>query len=187
MASQHIQLVGLEKAKEDFESSFNTFIKEIGVIPEIKDKDFSNLNANRGSTFSLTQAFDVSLNLCQQLMKLKWRFLFSNAELKYITSDNPIYYYSDDDQDTLQESVISENVELTIPLSKQVALVAMKSKIEEGFTDSKPSSIRAINKRTVWGAKFNIYTSFEDKTFMKFVDKNKNIKPYMAMASKTSN
>ena len=181
MASEHIANVGLEKAKRDFSASLETIGKIIGVEVQIQDGDFLNLMSSRGSIFSLAQTFGAANNLYRQLLDLKWRFLFSTISIKYVTSDNPIYYYSEHDQNTIQgDRIISENIEVTMPLSKNVALVAMRKYIQAGYGDATGMSIKSINKRTVWGAKDNIYTSFNDETFMNFVQKHKDIRPYMA-------
>lgn len=184
MAAEHINKVGLENAKRDFKSSLGTLSKVIGVEPKIQDDDFLNLISSRGTVFSLTQVFDTANNFYQQLLDLKWRFLFSNTRLKYVTSDNPIYYYSEHEQNTIQgDRIISENIEVTIPLSKKVALLAMRNNLQEGYGDATGIIIKSINKRTVWGAKSNIYTSFDEETFLNFVQKYKDIRPYMAMVS----
>ena len=180
MATEHIKKVGLENAKRDFKSSLYTMSKIIGIEPKILDDDFLNLISSRGSVFSLTQVFDSAHKFYKQLLEFKWRFLISKTDLKYITSDNPIYYYSENDQNTIQgDRILNKNVEMTFPLSKKVAFLAMREKLQEGYGDANSQSIKAINKRTVWGAKSNIYASFEDKTFSSFVQKNKNIMPYM--------
>lgn len=182
MAAEHINNVGLENAKKDFKLSLDTMSKIIGVEPKILDDDFLNPVQSRGSVFSLTQIFDSAHNFYKQLLEFKWRFLFSKSDLKYITSDNPIYYYSKNDQNTIQgDRILNKNVEMTFPLSKNVALVAMKEKLQDGYSDANSQTIRSINKRTVWGAKNNIYASFKDDTFSSFVQKNQNVRPYMAM------
>ena len=184
MAAEHIKKIGLENAKRDFKSSLGTLGKIIGVEPKIQDEDFLNLLSSRGSIFSLTQVFDTAKNFYQQFLELRWRFLFSNSRLKYITSDNPIYYYSEQDQNTIQgDSIIGKNIEVTISLSKKVALVAMRNNLQEGYGDATGMSIKSINKRTVWGAKSNIYASFDEEIFLNFVQKHKDIRPYMVMVS----
>ena len=188
MAAEHIKKVGLENAKRDFKSSLDTMGKIVGIEPKILDDDFFNPTPSRGSVFSLTQVFDSAHRFYKQLLELKWRFLISKTDLKYITSDNPIYYYSENDQNTIQgDRILNKNVEMTFPLSKKVAFLAMREKLQEGYGDANRQSIKAINKRTVWGAKSNIYASFKDKTFSSFVQKNKNIRPYMVMVSNKMN
>jgi hypothetical protein len=185
MAVKHIDSVGLEKAKKDFESSLGTIREIIGIKPKIKNEDYLDLLSSRGSVFSLTQIFDSAINFYQQLLELKWRFLFSNTNFRYITSDNPIYYYSEDTQKTIQgDRIIDENIEVTFPLSKKVAFFAKIKQLQEGYGDANNISIKAINKRTVWGAKSYIYASFDEKSFLNFVKKQKNIMPYMIMVSK---
>ena len=97
-ASEHIANVGLEKAKRDFSASLETIGKIIGVEVQIQDGDFLNLMSSRGSIFSLAQTFDAANNLYRQLLDLKWRFLFSNSDIGFVTSDNPIYFYSQNSQ-----------------------------------------------------------------------------------------
>lgn len=185
MAVKHIESVGLENSKKDFKSSFETIKNIIGIEPKIKDEDYLDLLSSRGSVFSLTQVFDTATKFYQQLLELKWRFLFSNTDFKYITSDNPIYYYSEDTQKTIQgDRIIDENIEVTFPLSKRVAFLAKRKQLQEGYGDAHNKSIKAINKRTVWGAKSYIYASFDETSFINFVQKNKNIMPYMKMVSK---
>ena len=179
-----LQMLDWKKQKEIFTSSLETIGKIIGVEVQIQDDNFLDLMSCRGSIFSLAQAFDAANNLYKQLLELKWRFLFSATRLKFITSDNPIYCYSEHDTKTIKgDRIISEDIEVTIPLSKKVSLVAMRENIQAGYGDASGMIIKTINKRTVMGAKDNIYTSFNDETFMKFVQKNKDIRPYMAIVS----
>ena len=111
MAAEHIKKVGLENAKRDFKSSLDTMGKIIGIEPKILDDDFFNPTPSRGSVFSLTQVFDSAHRFYKQLLEFKWRFLISKTDLRYITSDNPIYYYSENDQNTIQgDSILNKNV-----------------------------------------------------------------------------
>ena len=188
MAAEHIEKVGLKNAKQDFRPSLDTMSEIIGIEPQLLDEDFLNPISSRGSTFSLIQVFDSALRFYKQIIELKWRFLISRIKYKYVTCDNPIFYYSEIDQNTIQgDRILNKNVEMTFPLSKNVALLAMREKLQEGYCDAHRQSIKAINKRTVWGAKNYIYTSFRDNTFLNFVIKNKYIRPFMAMASNKTN
>ena len=114
MAAEHIEQAGLQSAKRDFKPSLDTMSEIIGIEPQLLDDDFLNPISSRGSTFSLTQVFDSALRFYKQILELKWRFLISKTNYKYVTCDNPIYYYSEIDQNTIQgDRILNKNVEMT--------------------------------------------------------------------------
>ena len=182
MASEHIEETGLEAAINDFKISLTTIDKEIGINPNISETDLKNLPSKRGAVFSLTQIFHVALDYFPKLLKLKWRFLFSNQNYSYITSDNPLYFFSPSANASLaHDDFHNDDIEITLPLSKDVALVAKRDNIQPGYGSAKTQTIKHINKNTVISAKTYVYSSTMSDSLNNLVQKNKDIRPYMVM------
>ncbi|MDO8140428.1 MAG: DUF4238 domain-containing protein [Candidatus Brocadiales bacterium] len=185
MAAEHIDHVGLDTAISDFKISIDTMGDALGIKPNISENELTKLPSRRGSVFSLAQIFHVAFDFYPKFLNLQWRFLFSSQDYKYVTSDNPLYFYSASASGALpRDDFLKEDIEITLPLSKEVALMAKRYNIQDGYGDAQVQTIKNINKRTVLCAKSNIYSAIKSDSFHNLVKKTKNNSPYMVMFKK---
>lgn len=183
MAAHHINHVGLDTAITDFRISLETIGPALGINPNISEKELRELPSRRGSIFSLAQSFHVAKDYFAKLLNLKWLFLFSSRDYKYVTSDNPIYFYSASGGGSLpRDDFHNDDIEVTLPLSKGVALIANRLNIHDSYGDAQTRQIKTLNKRTVMSAMEYVYSSINSDSLNNFVQKYKDIKPYMIMA-----
>jgi hypothetical protein len=183
MAADHINHVGLDAAISDFRISLGTIGTALGIKPNISEQELRELPSRRGSVFSLAQIFHVAIDFFPKLLKLKWLFLFSSRDYKYVTSDNPLYFYSASATGSLPRDDFHNNdIEITLPLSKEVALIANRLNIQDGYGKAQAQQIKTLNKRTVMSATSYVYSSINSDSFNNFVQKYKDMRPYMIMA-----
>lgn len=183
MAAEHINRVGLDAAISDFKISLDTIGTALGINPNITEKELRELPTCRGSAFSLAQSFHVANDFYPKLFNLKWLFLFSSRDYKYLASDNPIYFYSTSASGPLpRDDFHNDDIEITLPLSKEVALTASRVNVPNSYGDAKAQQIKTLNKRTVISATRYVYSSIDSDSLNKFVQKYKDMKPYMIMA-----
>ncbi len=185
MAAKHINHAGLDSAIANFEASINTFRGTLGIEPSFSQEDLLDLASGRGSILSLTHMFSIAFNFLPKLLDLKWRFLFSNRDIGYVTSDNPIYFYSQNSQGIGHDDFLNDDIEITIPLSKNVALLAKRRDIQTGYGDARNQSIKSINKRTIISAKARVYSDAQSDTLNKLVQKHQNDRPQMVLTNLT--
>ena len=184
MAAEHIKRVGLDTAKSNFKISLDTIEAVLGIKPNISENELTKLPSRRGSVFSLSQIFHVAIDFFPKFLNLKWRFLFSNRDYKYVTSDNPLYFYSASASGALpRDDFVNDDIEITLPLSKEVALIAGRHNIQDGYGNAQGQTIKSINKRTVLSAKSKVYSAVKSDSFHNLVQKCNNIRPYMTMVN----
>jgi hypothetical protein len=181
MAAKHINDVGLDSAIADFETSISTFRGTLGIEPSFSQKDLLHLASDRGSILSLTHMFSIAFNFLPKLLALKWRFLFANNDIGYVTSDNPIYFYSPNSQGIGHDDFLNSDIEITVPLSKKVSLLAKHCDIQSGYGDARNQSIKNINKRTIISAKARIYSDVKSDTLNSLVQKHQRDRPHMVL------
>ena len=183
MAAIHINHVGLDSAITNFEAAISTFRETLGIEPSFSQEDLLDLASSRGSILSLTHMFLIAFNFIPNLLDLKWRFLFSNCDIGYVTSDNPIYFYSQNSQGIGHDDLLNDDIEITVPLSKKVALLAKRRDIQPGYGDARNQSIKSINKRTIISAKDRVYSDVSSDTLNNLVQKYQNNRPYMVLTN----
>jgi hypothetical protein len=182
MAAEHINQVGLDDAIIDFKISLDTIRTQLGINPNISKNELIKIPSLRGSVFSLAQIFHVAIDFFPKFLNLKWRFLFSNQDFKYVTSDNPLYFYSASASGTLpRDDFLNDDIEITLPLSKEVSLIAKRDNIQAGYGPAHAQTIKHITKNTVISAKNYVYSSIRSDSLNNLVQKHKDMRPYMVM------
>ncbi len=181
MAAKHIDHVGLESAIANFEASIRAFRETLGIELSFSSKDLLDLPSSRGSILSLTHMFSIAFSFLPKLLDLKWRFLFSNKGIGYITSDNPIYFYSQDSGGIGHDDLLNDDIEMTIPLSKKVCLLAKRRDLQPGYGDAKNQSIKSINKRTLISAMARVYSDVRSDTLNNLVQNYQDERPHMVL------
>ncbi len=185
MADKHINHVGLDDAITNFKQSIEAFENELGIELNISENDFINLPSNRGSVLSLAHMFSIAHNYFPKLLNLKWRFLFSTPNYKYVTSDNPIYCYSPSASGALEhDDFFNDDLEITIPLSREVSLLAKRHNIQTGYGDAQKQTIKSINKRTIISAKSKVYSHIKSDSLNNIVQKYQNDRVHMVLINK---
>jgi hypothetical protein len=184
MAAIHINHVGLNNAKSDFKASLETFKTLFGIELNISEDDLMDLPSNRGSVLSLVHIFSIALNnFFPKLLNLKWRFLFSKQDLKWVTSDNPVYFYSASARGTIaRDDFVNDDIEITIPLSKEVLLLATRRDIQTCYGDAQKQTIKNINRASVISAEKKIYSHIKSDSLNNLVQKHQNDRPYMVLS-----
>lgn len=89
----------------------------------------------------------------QAMANMEWRFLESNDDQLFVTSDNPLFYFE-------SIGIGNEDSEVTFPISKNLVLWAKwKMNIPPGFHKARTQFIKEVNRRTASNALKYIYSS----------------------------
>jgi hypothetical protein len=152
------------------------------IKPNISKNELMELPLRRGSAFSLAQMFHIALDFFPKFLNLKWRFLFTTQGYKYVVSDNPVYFYSPAARGMLpRDDFLREDIEITLPLSKEVALFAGRHNIQDGYGNAHSQTIKSITARTVLSANRRVYASMRSDGLHRLVQRYKDDRPYMVM------
>jgi hypothetical protein len=102
---------------------------------------------------------------------MRWTFYYTDADYSFLTSDNPVTYEapSRDDDGASPVGLNHKDVEVTFPLTREVALVADWSDTEDRYVHAKRDRVKAINDGTIRGAKRFIYSPYTSKPLQRSI------------------
>ena len=124
--------------------------------------------------------FSIAYAVFPRLVHLSWRFLFSSPKVEFITSDNPLYFYIQNEQAAVDyQQFLQSDLDLTVPLSKKVVLLAKPGGIEPGYGDAHDMTVRSINKRTAMSAISHIYSDRNSDGLQRLVQEYRSENPYV--------
>jgi len=111
---------------------------------------------------------DMTPKSVKALSLMTWRFLTFDRESVFLTSDNPVFFFTN-------IGIGNEHSEVTFPISSNVALWATwRQDLEEGYFHAKESQIHQINRRTVSIATRYVYYSDETDWVIKLVNRKRH-------------
>lgn len=122
----------------------------------------------------------------QIIDKMTWAFVRATDRIKFLTSDNPFFF-----NDPTPESrsiyggvgLLNTNVELSFPVSKEVALVAAWSeKLKAGFFQGTDELAKTINRRSVLAAHRFVYAPEQSESIARLVQKHANDRPTLIVS-----
>ena len=174
----------LARHKEGFYNSIKNYERETGNSlgdPEelrqfaLKGKYDVKVNPE----LSLSMLLKGPLGYANIFSGMRWFFLVATHDYKFVTSDNPLFY-DDPSRNTnsiLGVGLLDKNIELTFPISKDLALLAIwKNDLKEDYIQQS-NFVKKTTLRTVISAKRFVYASERSKTINRMVQKFKNSSP----------
>lgn len=187
VAAEHIKkiiVVYASNAKRFRSLIEKTVCKDEQISAEVL-REFA-LDANRWDVkvkpeFSLAM-MGLALDLVPIFNSMKWMFLIATDDYKFVTSDNPLFYFDPTHNPTFLRGVglLNKNVELTFPISKDLALLGTWENLE-GYVQINNNRVKAINRRTVVSAKRFVFSSQKSDGFNNLVQKYKDVAPRMEL------
>lgn len=102
------------------------------------------------------------------LSHMTWQFLTYDKEWVFLTSDNPLFFFS-------KIGIGNERSEVTFPLSSNIVLWATwRRDIGEGYFPAKQRSVHQINRRTVSIANRYVFHASEADWIISLVNKKRH-------------
>jgi hypothetical protein len=121
----------------------------------------------------------VSIGLT--IEKMRWIFVRSTDRFRYLTSDNPFFFYDPTvDRGSFYRGtgLLNKNVELSFPIGRDLALIASwREDIAEAFINGTHELVKSINRRTILSAYRFIYASEKAEAIRRFVQKHAKNRP----------
>lgn len=121
---------------------------------------------------------DIANELAPVFYRMNWAFIRSIDEYKFVTSDNPLYYYDPTHKPKSFDGVglTNENTEVCFPLSRDLLLLCSWKKYK-GYYQVKNKNVKEINRRTVIYASRFVFSSQKSHGISILVDKYKKSHP----------
>jgi hypothetical protein len=91
------------------------------------------------------------------------------------------FFIQSSTNDFMYSDFLQSDLDLTLPLSSKVALLAKPQGIEPGYGDAHDLTVRSINKRTVISAISQVFSNIKSNTLDKLVQQHRNSEPYVVL------
>lgn len=125
--------------------------------------------------FILERIGKYTIKFAPIFYEMKWKFFIATDDYKFVTSDNPLHY-CDLTQDR-RVGLLNKNVEVTFPVSKDLAFFGSWQNIKEGYEKADNNLVKEVNLRTVISALRFVYSSKKSDKVNRFVQKYKDTAP----------
>jgi hypothetical protein len=114
---------------------------------------------------------------------MNWAFLVAPQGAPFLTSDNPVTYVdpTHDPRSFRGVGLAGKNIEVSVPLSRDVALVAMWKPIKEEFVQAPCHIVAEINRRLAIGAERFVYASQKSDALNTMVQEFRDGAPRMTV------
>jgi len=116
------------------------------------------------------------------LHKMNWT-IFVSGDHRFVTSDNPLFYDdpTHDPSSPYGVGLLSKNIILTFPITKELALLATWSKGKFSYSKSTNKLVREINRRTIKSALKFVFSSEMSKGLNSIVQKHEGSSPRLRL------
>jgi hypothetical protein len=201
-------MMRVPKYRENIERVTGEIIKSISMLKASDIEGFKSMikkfEKDKGSRigapteelqeFILSGEFDIVVNPQFSLGMLglakhfapifhamNWAFLEA-SDYKFVTSDNPLFYYDPTYYPTSVHGVglLSKNIEVTFPISKDLMLFASWNR-PEGYEKLNNKMVKDSNCRTIISALRFVFAPLNSKDLNRTVQKYKNSSPIIKM------
>jgi len=103
----------------------------------------------------------------KEIFNKKWVFFTTKNDYYYITCDNPFFFFTGSGL---------RNSQISIPISKEIALLALNSNIEyPDYAIPRTQTVKEINRRSISNAKNYVYSPKDEDWILKIIRKKGNI------------
>lgn len=168
---------------EGFEYKVRKYERVTGKKIKTPIEDFikfilsDQIDVNVHPQFSLGM-IGIARELAPVFYRMNWAFLKATDEYKFVTSDNPLYYFDPTYRPRAFNSIglMNDNVEVYFPLSKELMLLGTWKNFR-GYFQLKNKDVKDINRRTVIFALRFVFYSQKSQGISILVQKYKDSHP----------
>lgn len=173
--------------KNGFASLIKRFEQDTGTkigmpVEELRQfmLDESKYEIKANPQFSLAMAMSNSDKLTQVFYDMNWTFIKATDSFKFLSGDNPLHYLdpTHDPRSFYGVGLLNKNVEVTFPLSSDIALLASWVG-KSSYVQGRNKHVKGINKRTILAASKFVFASAKSDILNKLVQKCINSTPKM--------
>lgn len=128
---------------------------------------------------SLLYIYELLFSIGSTIHQFYWNFLISPNSYKFVTCDNPFFYFDPKKSLSQQKGVglMSPNTELSFPLSKDIAILATSKYSTDEYKNVSDKMVKEINRRTVISAQRFVFSSHKYNGLNKLIKEFENFRP----------
>jgi len=127
---------------------------------------------------SLAMSLNHIKDYARLFFNMKWLFLRATTEYKFLSGDNPLYYFdpTHNPRSFYGVGLCNKNIEVTLPLSQDLcALGTWHGK--EGYLQATNQLVKIANQKTVIASLRFVFSSEKSETINNFVKKYQDSAP----------
>lgn len=181
----------LANNKEAFESSYNRYLEETGSDSDLTAEDVRQFVLEEKYTTTINPQVSLYFSvmsiehIAEVFHKMNWAFIKSTNDHKFLSCDNPLFYFdpTHDRNSFYGVGLLNKAVEVTLPLSQDIcAYGSWDNAGQHNTVNGKNQMIKNINRRTVLAAKRFVFSSEYSDTLFKFAIKYKDSAPILRVS-----
>lgn len=155
--------------------------RKIGVPAEELQKfilDGNKWDVKVNPQFSLSMIGLLAKDIASIFYKMNWSFLEATDNFKFVTSDNPLFYFDPTHNPRSLHGVglANKNIEVTLPISRDLAFLGKWEK-SEGYKKLNNDLVKKINRRTIISDSRFVFASQYSDGLNRLVQKYKDSTP----------
>ena len=111
--------------------------------------------------------------------EMNWTYFITKGKYPFVTSDNPLSYIdpTHDARSPYGVGLINANIEVTFPVSRDIALVATWKRLGKTYQKGTDRLVKEINYRTIMAASRFVYSSQRSDGFNRLVHRYRGSEP----------
>ena len=181
-------LMILASDQEAFEREFKAYQQQTGRKIEfpiekirefILDKESYEVKAHRNVSLAF---MDLAIKVAPIFLDMKWSFWEATEDYKYLTSDNPLYYFDRTAPSNAGVGLINRNIEVYFPVSRDIMFLGFWHNVQ-GYRRSNNSQVKDWNKNTIIFATRFVFSPQYSQGINKIVQKYINSAPKIELVS----
>ena len=149
-------LINISSDAEEFESIVREFEGDTGEKINMPITEFQRFILEGRYNTYVRDEFSISTipfanDIAPVLFQMKWKFLVTSDNEKFVTSDNPVSIYG--------SGLSRHDADITFPISQDIGFWGTWGNIREGYEDVSNRSVKQFNRRTVISASRYVYSA----------------------------
>jgi len=146
-------LMTLASDKEEFEREYKAYQKQKGSKNEVPiekirefilDKDKYEINSHPNVSLAF---MELGIKVAPIFLDMKWSFWEATEDHKYLTSDNPLYYFDRTAPSNAGVGLLNRNIEVYFPVSRDIMFLGCWHNVQ-GYRRLNNSQLKGWNKNT---------------------------------------
>ncbi|MDD5431650.1 MAG: DUF4238 domain-containing protein [Candidatus Omnitrophica bacterium] len=167
--------------KENFEKMIENYEKNTGKKISMTPEELrqwmlneNNYTVNVDHQYAIGMALSLLDSFARIFFNMKWRFIKATNDYKFMTGDNPLRYFdpTHNPHSFYGVGLANKNIEVTIPLSKDMAAFGSWER-SEGYFQGSNQHVKHINRMTVIASRRFVFAHNKSEIIDKFVKKYK--------------
>lgn len=168
-----------------FESMMGKMEKETGNKIEMPVEELRKFMLNGEYDVKVDSQFSLfMIGLAEELapvfFEMSWAFLEATNDYKFVTCDNPLFYYdpTHDPKSLFGVGLLNKNIEVTFPISRDLIFLGTWGKLQ-GYKKLNNNIVKKFTHRTIISALRFVFASQNSEQLNKIVQKYKGSSPRM--------